>query len=173
MKKEKNIISEEHRGDGLSAFAADISNFAAKLLGKKGLVEMKILTSWKSIVGERLAQYSLPEKISFKKDERDNGVLHLMVANGAFAVEITHNTTLILEKINVFFGYNAVSKIKIIQNESSFYETDNKFNEYKEDKKLVSPEQQNYIKQITENIKNPDLKERLRSLGENIFKQNN
>ena len=96
-----------------------------------------------------------------------------MVANGAFAVEITHNTTLILEKINVFFGYNAVSKIKIIQNESSFYETDNKFNEYKEDKKLVSPEQQNYIKQITENIKNPDLKERLRSLGENIFKQNN
>ena len=42
----------------------------------------------------------------------------------------------------------------------------------KEEKKLVSNEEQNYIYELTEDIENPDLKERLRSLGENIFKHN-
>ena len=112
MKKEKNIISEEHRGNGLNPFSADISNFAAKLLGKKGVIEMKILSEWKNIVGQDLAEHSLPEKISFAKDQRDNGVLHLAVTSGAFAIEISHNTPLILEKINTYFGYKAVTKIK-------------------------------------------------------------
>lgn len=173
MKKEKNIIDEQHRGNGLYSFSDDISNFAAKLLGKKGLIEMKILTSWKSIVGDELSKHSLPEKISFKKDERDNGVLHLIVESGAFALEIGHNTPVILEKINTFFGYSAVSQIKIIQSQTFFCKDDEDYSEHKENKKLVSSEQQNYIKEITEDIKNTELKERLRSLGENIFKQNN
>lgn len=173
MKKEKNIISQEHRSGGLTQFSADISGLAAKLLGKHGLVEMKILTSWKNIVGQELAQYSLPEKISFKKDSRDDGVLHLIVSNGAFAVEIGHKTPIILEKINTFFGYNAVSKIKIIQNESAPYcFTETKYDD-NENKKLVSSEQQNYINQITEDIKNEELKERLKKLGESILAHNN
>ena len=104
MKKEKDIINPEHRSGGLMPFSADLSDFAAKLLGKQGLVEMKILTSWKSIVGDELAQYSLPERISFKKNERSEGVLHLIVSGGAFALEISHNTPTIIEKINTFFG---------------------------------------------------------------------
>lgn len=172
MKKEKNIISNERRADGLSPFFVDISNLGAKLLGKQGLMEMKLLTSWKNIVGDELSQYSMPERISFKKDMRTDGTLHLFVLSGAFAIEIGHKSPIILEKINTFFGYNAISQIKITQNESAFFDiNDTKFEDNK-DKKLVSSEQQNYIKQITEDIKNPELKKRLISLGINIFKNN-
>ena len=98
--------------------------------------------------------------------------MHLFVLNGAFAIEIGHKIPIILEKINTFFGYNAVSQIKITQNESAFCNiNDTKFEDNK-NKKLVSSEQQNYIKQITEDIKNPELKKRLISLGLNIFKNN-
>lgn len=173
MKKEKNIISTEHRSNGLTAFSSDISALASKLLGKSGLIEMKILTSWTSIVGEELAQYTLPQKIDFKKDARDNGTLYLLTQSGSFALEIGHRTPVILEKINTFFGYNAVSKIKIIQSDSFVLETDNtKFADI-ENKKLVSTEEKNYICELTEDIENLNLKTRLRSLGENIFKQNN
>ena len=171
MKKEKNIINEEHRGNGLTPFSVDIFGFASKLLGKTGLIEMKILTAWQSIVGEELAEYSIPERISFHKDKRDNGTLHLMVANGAYALEIGHKTTIILEKINTFFGYNAVSQIKISQNESPFCHRAETNFEDKNDKKLVSDQEQNYIIQITKDVKDPELKKRLQSLGENIFKQ--
>ena len=96
MKKEKNLISAEHRSNGLNSFSSDISALASKLLGKAGLVEMKILTSWKSIVGEELAQHTLPQKIDFKKDARDNGTLFLLTQSGAFALEIGHRTPVIL-----------------------------------------------------------------------------
>lgn len=172
MKNEKNIINNEHRGNGLTPFSSDISSFAAKLLGKQGLMEMKIITSWENIVGPELAQFSIPEKISFKKDERSNGVLHLIVSNGAFALEIGHKNSLILEKVNTFFGYNAVSQIKIFQNESYFCNNSTSKHEDKKDKKLVSSDEKTYIKQITEEIQDPELKARLQSLGENIFKQN-
>lgn len=172
MKKQKNIINAEHRGNGLTPFAADISGFAAKLLGKRGLIEMKILTSWNSIVGQELALHSLPEKICFKKDARDNGVLHLLVSNGAFAVEIGHLTPLILEKINTFFGYNAVAQIKIIQSTASLNTVVETNFDDNENKKLVSDEQQNYIHKITEDVKNPELKEKLVSLGKQILMHN-
>ena len=68
MKKEKNIISTEHKSNGLTSFSSEVSALASKLLGKSGLIEMNILTSWKSIVGEELAQYTLPQKIDFKKE---------------------------------------------------------------------------------------------------------
>ena len=172
MKKEKNIISTEHKSNGLTSFSSEVSALASKLLGKSGLIEMNILTSWKSIVGEELAQYTLPQKIDFKKDARDNGTLYLLTQSGAFALEIGHKTPIILEKINTFFGYNAVSKIKIIQSENFVLENKEiKFADI-EDKKLVSKEEKNYIQEITEDIKNQYLKERLRSLGESIIKQN-
>ena len=78
MKKVKNIISKERRADGLLPFSVDIFNLGAKLLGKQGLMEMNLLTSWKNIVGDELSQYSMPEKISFKKGMRTDGTLHLM-----------------------------------------------------------------------------------------------
>ncbi len=172
MKKVKNIISKERRADGLLPFSVDIFNLGAKLLGKQGLMEMNLLTSWKNIVGDELSQYSMPEKISFKKGMRTDGTLHLFVSNGAFAIEIGHKSPIILEKINAFFGYNAVSQIKITQNESAFCNMDDIKCEDNKNKKLVSSEQQNYIKQITEDIKDPELKQRLISLGLNIFKNN-
>ena len=172
MKKEKNIINEEHKSTGLTPFAVDLTDFASKLLGKQGLVEMKILTAWNSIVGDDLAKYSIPEKISFVKDNRDNGILHLVVANGSYALQIGHKTTIILEKINTFFGYKAVSQIKISQNEAPFYHHEETIFEDKTNKKLVSDQEQNYIVEITKDVKNSELKKRLQSLGENIFKQN-
>lgn len=171
MKKEKNIINEEHKSAGLTPFAVDISDFATKLLGKKGLCEIKILTAWNSIVGDDLAKYSVPERIYFAKGKRDNGILHLVVANGSYALQIGHKTTIILEKINTFFGYNAVSQIKISQNEAPFHHHEETIFEDKANKKLVSDQEQNYIIEITKDVKNLELKKRLQSLGENIFKQ--
>ena len=141
-------------------------------IGKQGLIEMKILTAWGSIVGDDLAAYSIPEKISFSKDKRDNGTLHLLVASGAYALHIGHKTSIILEKINTFFGYNAVSQIKISQNEAPFTHHEETIFEDKNDKKLVSEQEQNYIIEVTKDIKNPELKKHLQNLGKNIFKQN-
>ena len=88
------------------------------MLGSRGFVAVDILAGWHEIVGEELAEFCLPQKIDFPRGQKSNGTLYLNVASGAFALEIQHREKFILEKINTRFGYQAVAKIKIVQNSS-------------------------------------------------------
>lgn len=172
-KAKKNLISDEHRGGGLTPLAQGMSPFVKKLLGKKGLIEMELIADWKNIVGEETAVYTVPQKIDFKKDSRNNGILHIAVPNGAFALEAGQQKSVILDKINTYFGYQAVSDMRIVINDL-FFKSLSEVVKYddKQQKSLVSQTQKNYIDQLTEGVNNPELKARLQKLGESILKNN-
>ena len=170
MEKKKNdLISSEHQSKGFENLSATMAPIVKKLLGAKGMAEVEILSNWKDIVGEDLAKYSLPQRIEFKAGTRNNGTLHLMAASGGFAMEIQHRATLILEKINTFFGYQAVSRLKLIQNDGFINPEITAKHEDNLEKKLVTEEEQNYIDNITEDIQHEELKNNLKKLGESIF----
>lgn len=83
MNKENND-NQPRRGAGdLQSVAKSIMPLARSILGKKGFVEVDILTDWSGIVGEELAAYTLPQKIDFKPNQKNNGILHLMVPSGS------------------------------------------------------------------------------------------
>lgn len=73
-----------------------------------------MILEWASIVGSGLAFETLPVKLSFARGERADGTLHLRVASGA-APMVQHLEPMILERINGFFGYRAVSRLAIRQ----------------------------------------------------------
>ncbi len=171
MTKKKDIINHQHTGLGLTLFSDGIENLIKNLLGTKSFVSYDILKNWSDIVGEELAAYCLPKKIDFKKDARDNGTLYLMVNSGAFALEISHQTPVILEKINTYFGYRAVEKIKIIQVDNFCFSHDKKNTADTTKKKLVNKDKESYISKIIEGIEDEDLKERLRSLAVTFYSQ--
>lgn len=171
-KKTKNIVSAEHKASGLENLSASMSPLIKKLLGNKGLIEIDLLTNWQNIVGQEIAEHSMPQKIVFKPNCRNDGTLHLLVAGSAFALEIQHNIPLILEKINTFFGYKAIAKITIMQNDEFINTSSSTVSEDKTDKKLVTKQEQTYINEVTEGVKSPELKARLKSLGESVFKNN-
>lgn len=168
----KNIIDKEHRATGLTSLADNMSPFVKKLLGKKGLVEMELMAQWRQIVGPDLAEYTVPQKLDFKKDHRSGGVLHLAVPDGAFSVEVSQQKPLLLEKINTYFGYQAVADLRLVINDLFFKSLPVKDDD-KPKKTLVTETQKNYINQLTEGVQNPDLKNRLQKLGESILKNNN
>ncbi|MCI5634470.1 MAG: DciA family protein [Alphaproteobacteria bacterium] len=168
-KKKEIIINKEHTLEDLTSVSKTIMPLAKQLLGAKGMLEMEILSDWTAIVGEELAQYSLPQKISFHKDERSNGTLELLVLSGAFALEIQHRESQILNKINAYFGYDAVAKLKIIQNScpENFLFTKKPIDNVK--KNLVSPEEHNYITEIIKDVDNNELRRHLEILGEAVL----
>ena len=129
MNKNANNI-DERQAKGLSILSGTLLPFARNLLGKKGFIEVDIITKWADIVGKELAGYSFPQKISFKKGCKNDGTLYLCVTTGAFALEIQHREKYILDKINTYFGYNAVSGIKIIQNQQAAATNPDLVNEY-------------------------------------------
>lgn len=161
----KLVVSEEHRLSDLTGVGRTIIPLAKQLLGKNGFMQIELISNWEEIVGEKLAEYVLPQKISFVKDERVCGTLVLLVLSGAFAMEVESNKLKILQKVNAFFGYEALNKIKIIQtsNPENFLKTKNVYDKPK--KNLVSEKQKTYINELTESIDNESLRLKLEKIG--------
>ena len=170
MNNQDPNISEAGRSCGLYSLSSTLLPFAKQLLGKKGFVEVDILTEWDKIVGTELAQYSFPQRIDFKKGTKNNGTLCLSVPSGAFALELQHRERFILDKINTYFGYNAVSSLKIIQTQQFVLQPEK--TQPPSPNANLTPEEEKYIENLTEAIDNPKLKTIITKLGKDIFKDN-
>jgi hypothetical protein len=83
---------------------------------KFGFVQSSVVTRWPEIVGERYARACAPESIRFPPGERRDGILQLVV-KPAFAPIIQHSIPEITDRVNRFFGYAAVAKVKMRQGE--------------------------------------------------------
>ena len=170
-------MNEEHKNDvrttfGLETFSSAVMPFLKKVLGKKGFVTADIMSFWSQIVGDEIAEYAFPLRIDFKKNERNNGTLVIAVASGAFALDIKHREKSVLDRVNSYFGYAAVSGLRVIQDSSFSERMLNKINQPPEKKKLVSKEEQNYITELTDDISSSGLRESLIRLGMNVFNKN-
>ena len=79
-----------------------------------GFVQSSVVTRWPEIVGERHAQVCMPESIRFPLGEKSDGILQLVVLP-AHAPLIQHVIPEIMERVNRFFGYKAVARVKMRQ----------------------------------------------------------
>lgn len=79
-----------------------------------GFVQSSVVTRWPEIVGERHARHCMPESIRFPMGEKADGTLQLVVTP-AHATTIQHVTPEIIDRVNRFFGYRAVARVKIRQ----------------------------------------------------------
>lgn len=79
-----------------------------------GFVQGAVVSRWPEIVGERYARVSTPESIRFPAGKKAGGTLTLLV-EGAHAPLMQHLAPTITERVNRFFGYEAVVKIAFRQ----------------------------------------------------------
>ena len=79
-----------------------------------GFVQSSIVSRWKEIVGARYAAVSAPESIRFPPGKKSAGTLTLVV-EGAHAPMMQHVAPAIQERVNHFFGYEAVARVAIRQ----------------------------------------------------------
>jgi hypothetical protein len=86
-----------------------------RLAQRRGFAEADLIAHWPSIVGPEIGRRSQPERLRFpNRKERLDGTLTLRV-DGAWAVELMHMEPQVLERINGFFGYPAVARLKVRQ----------------------------------------------------------
>lgn len=81
-----------------------------------GFVQSSVVSRWPEIVGARHARVCSPESIRFPPGEKSDGILQLVVIP-AHAPMIQHVIPEIVERVNRFFGYKAVAKVKLRQGE--------------------------------------------------------
>jgi len=158
---ENNFI---RRRGYLAPIGTDVRKIAKPVLGKKGFFEIDIIANWHELAGEKIAAFATPLKLTFPKGKNAEAVLHISVAGGAFATELSHKKPSLLEKINTFFGYSAVGDIKIIQDSFSPKKERKKdsSSQAPKSKKDVSLELQNIISEVGDD----DLQSALKRLAE-------
>lgn len=106
------------RGYGLKPLAVMLDDAAGKSLRKRGFIEMSLLQAWPEVIGVTIASWCQPEEIRFPRQTgssgRRDGKLVLRVSAGR-ALEIQHQTPIIIAKVNQLFGYQAIADIAIRQ----------------------------------------------------------
>ena len=87
-----------------------VGDIAGTSFKRFGFVQGAVVSRWPEIVGDRYAEVSTPESIRFPQGKKAGGTLTLAV-EGAHAPLMQHLGPLIIERVNRFFGYEAVSKL--------------------------------------------------------------
>lgn len=83
------------------------------LVGRKGFAEVDILSQWTAIVGPEIAAQTLPMKVvKARAGEPEGGTLHVRVGSAAFATVLKHEEPRVCDRINGYFGFAAVTKIR-------------------------------------------------------------
>lgn len=101
--------------EGLDSLTREVQKLARPLLGQHGFTQVELITHWSEIMGSELAIGVKPVKLTFPAKDRMNGTLHVRTAGGAFAMLLEHQKGRIMERVNTYFGYPAVSNLKIEQ----------------------------------------------------------
>ena len=104
----------DRRGGGARAVSAMLPEAGRAAFRRFGFVQSSIVSRWSEIVGVRYAGVSAPESIRFPHGKRSAGVLTLVV-EGAYAPTMQHVAPVIMERVNRFFGYEAVARVTFRQ----------------------------------------------------------
>lgn len=105
----------DRRQGGLRALGGSLGSVTKRAFARRGLTGADLARQWPAIVGTELAAQCRPRQLRFPKPgEAVDGCLTLRVAPG-WALEVQHLEPLMLERINGFFGYRAVSRLVLQQ----------------------------------------------------------
>jgi len=107
---------ERPRGGPARSIADLMPDIGRTAFRRFGFVQSSVVTRWPEIVGARHAEVCAPESIRFPPGEKSEGILQLVVAP-AHAPLIQHVIPEIIERVNRFFGYKAVCRVKLRQGE--------------------------------------------------------
>ncbi len=147
-----------------------------KSFAKYGFSASDILLNWRAIVGDELAQRAVPHRISWPGKssslpplnggarEKKGGTLIVQAEDGPSAVEIQYLELEIVERINVFYGYSAIIRLKVIQGTPGL----SRPLRPKKRKKL-SDEQNRHLDNLGQTIHSDPLAKALHRLGQQIY----
>jgi len=105
---------------GLRSFKDTLPKNIKKVINKKGHIYSETLNNWKYIVGENLFNVCYPK--SFKSSNRFGVSTLLIMVKRGHEVDLEYSKKELMDKMNSFFGYSVVEKIKFtsFNNEKNF-----------------------------------------------------
>ena len=102
------------RGGGAKPISDLMPQIGRSAFRRFGFVQSSVVSRWPEIVGETHARVCTPEMIRFPPGEKSEGIMHLVV-KPAHAPLVQQVIPEIIDRVNRFFGYRAIARIKLRQ----------------------------------------------------------
>lgn len=103
---------------GARSIGALIGSVIAPICAKRGFATADLISAWADIVGPRYATTTMPEKITWPRRDQakaPSGATLVIRVDAGMAIYLQHETSVVLDRINGFLGFGAVSQLKIVQ----------------------------------------------------------
>ena len=146
---------------GLRSFKDTLPKNIKKVINKKGHIYSETINNWKYIVGENLFKFCYPR--SFKSSNNFGVSTLLIMVKRGHEVDLEYSKKEIIDKMNNFFGYAVVEKLKFINFD------DESIILSKENDQFKNVTNKKYQKKIN-NVKNEKIKKSLMELSK-VFKE--
>ena len=160
MQSRNNIKQRNKVIQGLRSFKDTLPKNIKRIIIKKGHIFSETLNNWKYIVGDDLFKVCYPK--SFKNSNKLGASCLLIMVKRGHEVDMEYSKKQILDKMNSYFGYSVVEKLKFV----SFDDDQTNFKKNKINRNVTNSK---YMNKIID-IKNDKIKKSLIELSK-LFKQ--
>ena len=135
----------------------------------RGFAESRLLTHWAEIVGDETASMAVPVKISYGRG--GFGATLTVLTTGAQAPMLQAELPKIVERVNVCYGYAAISRIHITQTApTGFSEGRVNFEGAKKRQpKPIDEDTKAAARELSAGANDPDLRAALETLAQNVL----
>ncbi len=141
---------------------------------KRGFASVDIVATWADIVGDRYGQRVQPERLIWPRQpeltdpENPPQPATLVVhTDGATAMMLSHDSGQVIDRINTFYGWRAIGRIKILQRPVATRQPQRR----KELRALTRSEEKK-LDESLEGVENDRLREALKKLGAQVIARN-
>jgi hypothetical protein len=97
---------------------AALSRLLTRLLSpaarQRGFASVEVIEEWPKVVGPGLARRCHPVRLDFRRGATTGGTLVLQASGGA-ALELQHAAPQLVERVNDYFGFPAVARLRLVQ----------------------------------------------------------
>ena len=160
MRSRNNTKQRNRVIQGLRSFKDTLPKNIKRIIIKKGHIFSETLNNWKYIVGDDLFRVCYPK--SFKNSNKLGASCLLVMVKRGHEVDMEYSKKRILDKMNSYFGYSVVEKLKLV----SFDDNQTNFEKTKINHNATNSK---YMNKIID-IKNDKIKKSLIELSK-LFKQ--
>ncbi|MBD8893035.1 DUF721 domain-containing protein [Roseibium litorale] len=140
---------------------------------KRGFASVDILAAWPDIVGERYGERVQPQRLIWPRQTGHESDLNAEPAtlvvhtDGATALLLTHEMPQIIQRINTFYGWAAVGRIKIVQKPVEV-----RHRQQRPALRRLSSDEMSRIDETVSGVANDRLREALKKLGAQVVARN-
>lgn len=149
-----------------------VSRLLDPVLARKAGMTTGLIAAWPELVGAKLDGVTRPEKLVWppKRSEDDpfEPATLVIACEGASVLRLQHGTSELLSRVNGFFGYRAIARIKIVQRAVAVHRPNRK-----PPTRVLRAEEKTDIAAMTAGIEDDRLRAALAAFAESVKSRSN